>query len=175
MSEGLKDYFSGGEWKEFISNISKLLNLSICNFVISWNEKIQKALNENPLCLKIREKEEGLKLCNKMYDEHLRKIQDQDYPHIFYCHASLARILIPVNFNQERFVLIMCGIKCKVKAEVDWEILKNIIEKDEFFVLFKKLPYIPYKKIALSTQAIHFLFKNIIELLLIKENLKKLI
>lgn len=175
MSEGLKDYFSGGEWKEFLFNVSKLLNLSVCNFVLSWDEKIQKAINENPLCLKIREKEEGLKLCNKMYEEHLGKIKGNNSPQIFYCHASLARILMPINFQEDRFVMIMCGIRCKIKPEVDWKVMENIIERNEFLKIFKKLPYIPYKKVSLSIETLHFLFKSIIELLLIKENLKKLI
>lgn len=175
MKETLKDYFSGGEWKEFISNISKLLNLSICNFVVSWDEKIQTAINENPLCLKIREKNEGLKLCNEKYEEHLKKIQGSDRPQIFFCHASLARVLIPINFNQGRFVLIMCGIKCKIKPKPEWKQLENVLKKEEYYLFYNKLPYTSIKKVNLNAETLYFLFKNIIELVLIKENLKKLI
>jgi len=175
MREAIKDYFSGKEWQDFIRNISTLLNISFCNFVISYNEKIHSFSNENPLCLKLREKEKGLKFCQEVYEKNLKEIEGEKKARLFLCYASLGRVLIPIPFDSDKVVFIMCGIRYKRNPKANWEKLNEIIGKEEFLKLYKSLPFITLKKLKLNMDSIDFLLKKIIDLLVLKEKLKDMI
>lgn len=172
LREDLKSYFSSGKWKEFLKKVSNLLDLSLCNFVITHNEKIQSFSNENPLCLKLREKEEGLKLCKEKYEKDLKAAQNKIKPHLSYCYASLLRALIPININNKKFFIVMCGIKSKNKPKVNWKKIENIITKKDFLRYYKKISYNPIRKVKITVDAIQFLFALIFDLFIINEKLK---
>lgn len=175
LRENLKDYFSSGKWKEFLKKISDLLDLSFCNFVITYDEKIQSFSNENPLCLKLREKSEGLKLCKEKYEKDLKAVQNKIKPHLSYCYASLLRAIIPIDINNKKFFIVMCGIKSKNKPNVNWKKIGNIIGKKEFLRYYKKISYNPIRKVKTTIEAIQFLFTHIFELFIVNEKLKSLL
>lgn len=175
MREAIKDYFSGKEWQDFIRNISNLLNISLCNFVISHDEKIQTFTNENPLCMKLRESEKGLKLCQEIYEKNLQEIETENKPKLFLCHASLGRILIPIKYNGGKVVFILCGIRYKKNPKLDYEKINKIIRNEDFLKFYKEIPLIPLKKLKLNMESLDFLLKKIVDLLVLKEKLKDMI
>ncbi len=175
MREAIKDYFSGKEWQDFMKNISNLLNISLCNFVISYNEKIQTFHNENPLCLKLRESGKGLKFCQEIYEKNLKEIEGENKAKLFLCYASLGRVLIPIKYNSGKIVFILCGIRFKKNPKADYEKLKEVIEKEDFLKFYKKIPLIPLEKLKLNIESLDFLLKKIVDLLVLKEKLKDMI
>ena len=178
MREALKDYFSSGSWKEFVEDVSRFLDASLCYLIVDFDENLWTQEKENPICTQTKAIKAGKVLCLKDRDKILLATRKSHKTQYQYCHMNFMRFNIPILFPDDNMVYFgMCGIKCHPTMPAETVDHAEMLgwDPEELQKLYRSMPIIRKEKVEEFTRVLEHLLSKITELVSLKEALKTLL